>query len=39
VLNKPFSLRDLDHVLSAVLNQRTFAAVRDHVPALQAVMA
>jgi len=39
VLNKPFSLHDLDHVLSAVLSQRTFAPARDLVPVLQAAMA
>ena len=39
VLNKPFSLSDLDHVLSAVLNQRAFAVTRDHVPSLQTAMA
>lgn len=39
VLNKPFSLHDLDHVLSAVLSQRPFVPARDRVPALQAAMA
>lgn len=39
VLNKPFSLYDLDRVLSGALSQRTFAATRDHAANLQAVMA
>lgn len=39
VLNKPFSLHDLDHVLSAVLSQRAFVAARDHAPVLQMAMA
>ncbi len=39
VLNKPFSLSDLDHVLNAVLRQRTFAVTREHAPILQAAVA